>query len=132
MKSCFKLISIVMVLFIFVGCASQSQKPKSNESSINELGIELSTSKSIDGTKSVANTSEKAMSTSKETKEDKKKDSKKDKKALEGITICIDAGHGKTTKSKNKKEPIAPGSKVMKAATASGTSGVIQRFQRKA
>lgn len=43
---------------------------------------------------------------------------------LEGLTICIDAGHGNTTRSTNLKEPIAPGSDIMKAAIATGTVGV--------
>lgn len=50
------------------------------------------------------------------------------KKQLEGLNICIDPGHGKLTKKIKKTEPLAPGSKVMKAATASGTSGVATKI----
>ncbi len=144
MRNYLKVVSIVFVLLIFVGCASQSHSNKSNESSINELGVQLSTSKSIDGKKTVPSTSKSvATSTStvtsvstseqttpikKDTKTDTKTDLNKEEKPLEGLTICIDAGHGKTTKSANRKEPIAPGSKIMKAATASGTSGVYTKI----
>ncbi|WP_244648318.1 N-acetylmuramoyl-L-alanine amidase family protein [Ruminiclostridium herbifermentans] len=47
---------------------------------------------------------------------------------LEGLTICIDAGHGKTDRKADLKEPIAPGSDIMKAAIASGTSGVATKI----
>jgi len=46
---------------------------------------------------------------------------------LEGLTICIDPGHGKVTKKIKKTEPVAPGSTVMKAATAVGTSGTATK-----
>lgn len=119
MKNCIKVLAITIVLFILAGCASQSQNQKvNNENSSNELGTELSASKSFNFSRSASSTS--AGTTF--TKEDK------EKTPLEGITICIDAGHGKTTKSTNKKEPIAPGSKIMKAATASGTSGVYTKI----
>lgn len=55
-------------------------------------------------------------------------DKKEIKLPLEGLTICIDAGHGKTTKATNLKEPIAPGSDIMKAAVATGTSGVSTKI----
>ncbi|ACL77513.1 N-acetylmuramoyl-L-alanine amidase [Ruminiclostridium cellulolyticum] len=43
---------------------------------------------------------------------------------LKGTTVCIDAGHGKTSRLNTETEPIAPGAKIRKAATASGTRGV--------
>ncbi len=43
---------------------------------------------------------------------------------LKGLTVCIDAGHGKTSGSNKETEPIAPGAKIQKAAIASGTQGV--------
>ncbi|OPX46049.1 germination-specific N-acetylmuramoyl-L-alanine amidase precursor [Ruminiclostridium hungatei] len=47
---------------------------------------------------------------------------------LEGLNICIDPGHGKVTKKIKKTEPVAPGSTVMKAATAVGTSGAATKI----
>lgn len=44
------------------------------------------------------------------------------KQILKGKVICIDAGH--QNKANYKTEPVAPGSKVMKAKTSSGTSGI--------
>lgn len=58
-------------------------------------------------------------------KETKKAESDK---PLEGFKICIDAGHGKTSKRSGVKEPVAPGAKIMKAAYASGTSGVYTKI----
>lgn len=51
----------------------------------------------------------------------------KETKPLVGLTVCIDPGHGILTKKVKKTEPLAPGSKVMKAATASGTTGVVTK-----
>jgi len=139
MKNCIKVISIAIALSIFAGCTSQKQE-LNTENSMNELVIGLSTSKAVGGSEATTNIlSTSASSTSKpitntpatNTPADTttaKKDTDKGKKPLEGLTICIDAGHGKTTKSNNKKEPIAPGSKIMKAATASGTSGVYTKI----
>lgn len=45
-------------------------------------------------------------------------------KPLSGLKICIDAGHGTTSGDNRIKEPVAPGSKTMKAAFATGTRGV--------
>jgi len=123
MKNCIKVLSIAIALFIFAGCTSQSQNQNqelNNENDRNELGTELSVTNSVDGSKAAANTPIGTTSN--------KKGTEKEKKPLEGLTICIDAGHGKTTKSTNRKEPIAPGSKIMKAATASGTSGVYTKI----
>lgn len=81
---------------------------------MSELGVERNTS----------NLTDVSIPSASDTKED----SNKVEKPLEGLTICIDAGHGKTVKATNKKEPIAPGSNIMKAATASGTSGVYTKI----
>jgi N-acetylmuramoyl-L-alanine amidase len=43
---------------------------------------------------------------------------------LRGLTVCIDAGHGKTSGPNKETEPIAPGVEIQKAAIASGTEGV--------
>ncbi|MHB8064699.1 MAG: N-acetylmuramoyl-L-alanine amidase, partial [Ruminiclostridium sp.] len=117
MKNCIKVISLAIVLFILAGCVSQRQDHElNNEGSRNGLGTELSALRPVDGSKVATTTPVENISA--------KKDKDEEKKALEGLTICIDPGHGKITKSINKEEPIAPGSKIMKAATASGTSGV--------
>ena len=120
MKSCLKVLSIIIVLSIFVGCSSQNQmqnqiqNQKFSENNMSELGVERNTS----------NLTDVSIPSASDTKED----SNKVEKPLEGLTICIDAGHGKTVKATNKKEPIAPGSNIMKAATASGTSGVYTKI----
>lgn len=103
MKSCIKILLLVIAISILTGCANQNQNQKleSKEYVLNEFGTKLSVTKA--------------------------NDEEKTKKPLEGITICIDAGHGKTTRS-TKKEPIAPGSKILKAAVASGTSGVSTKI----
>ncbi len=44
---------------------------------------------------------------------------------LKGLTVCIDAGHGKTSRSNKETEPLAPGIEIQKAAIASGTRGVV-------
>ena len=121
MKNCIKVLSIAIALFIVTGCASQVQNQKQELNSVNSngLGTQINVSKSVDGRKVPTNTTGNTSS---------KKNTGKEKKPLEGLTICIDAGHGKTTKATNKKEPIAPGSKIMKAATASGTSGVYTKI----
>lgn len=121
MKNFIKVMAIAIAIFIMVGCANQGQNQKQelNESSLDEFGTELSVSKTDGSSKTAANIS--AVTTTKTA-------ASKEKKPLEGLTICIDAGHGKTTKSTNKKEPIAPGSRIMKAATASGTSGVYTKI----
>jgi len=116
MKKCIKVISIVIALFVFAGCTSQSQSQEQQlkQNSLNKSGMKLSIPKADDGGKTAANTSVGII-----------------KKPLDGLTICIDAGHGKptkTTKPTNKKEPIAPGSKILKAAFASGTSGVYTKI----
>lgn len=50
-------------------------------------------------------------------------------KSLKGMTICVDAGHGKTTRLFDGiKEPVAPGSEEMKAAIAAGTTGAVTRI----
>jgi len=127
MKNFIKIFSIAIVLFICVGCVSQSQNnnQERNGSSLNEYGMELSipaaegSNKAADS-KADASPSAQTAST--------KKTTDKEEKPLEGLTICIDAGHGKTTKATNKKEPVAPGSKIMKAAFATGTSGVYTKI----
>jgi N-acetylmuramoyl-L-alanine amidase len=108
-----RILTIAVTIFICVGCANQSQNQNLNENSLSGLGMELSTSKAVDGSKAATNTQTEITST---------------KKLLENLTICIDAGHGQTTRNIKKKEPIAPGSKIMKAATSSGTSGVSTKI----
>jgi N-acetylmuramoyl-L-alanine amidase len=123
MRIYIKVLSLAIALFIFVGCSSQSQNQKqeqNSENSMNKLGMELNVSKAVDRSKAATNTTAKTSST--------KKYTDKEKKPLEGLTICIDAGHGKTKVATNRKEPIAPDSKIMKAATASGTSGVFTKI----
>lgn len=56
------------------------------------------------------------------------KEKDKTKLSLKGLTICIDAGHGITSKKSSLKEPLAPGSDIMKAAVASGTCGVSTKI----
>ncbi|HEX2925982.1 MAG TPA: N-acetylmuramoyl-L-alanine amidase [Ruminiclostridium sp.] len=46
-------------------------------------------------------------------------------RALSGFSVCIDPGHGKSSKANTATEPIAPGSAIQKAAIASGTQGVV-------
>ncbi|HEY5584611.1 MAG TPA: N-acetylmuramoyl-L-alanine amidase [Ruminiclostridium sp.] len=120
MKKCIKVISMAIAILVLAGCANQSPKPELSENSLKESGMKLSIPKAGDVGKTATNKSGRTTSS--------KVVTNKEKKLLEGLTICIDAGHGKTTKSTNKKEPIAPNSKILKAAVASGTSGVYTKI----
>jgi N-acetylmuramoyl-L-alanine amidase len=104
---------------------SSSRSQKFNESK-EVIGTQnnrsASKSQNADKSKASANIINKTQQNNKE------KTSDKEKKPLAGLTICIDAGHGKTTRPAKEKEPLAPGSNIMKAATASGTSGVYTKI----
>lgn len=119
MNSKIKILAVALVAFILTGCAGCSR-----ESSKNNVHSGISEAES--GAVNIV-----AVSTSSKSSSDKKQAKVKkteNKKPLEGLTVCIDAGHGITTKAVNKKEPLAPGSKIMKAAYASGTSGVYTKI----
>lgn len=124
MKNCIKALSIAIVLLICVGCGNQSLNQKQEPSGNSLDGSEMKLSAS----KSSADSKISAITSTVETISAKKATDDKEQKPLEGLTICIDAGHGKTTRSTNRKEPIAPGSNIMKAAVVSGTSGVYTKI----
>jgi len=114
-----KVLAIAIVIFIITGCTGQSQKLNENDA-YKESGASEPSAVNIVAVSTSGNGSS-APKTAKEKKS-------VEKRPLEGLTICIDAGHGITAKPLNKKEPLAPGSKIMKAAYASGTSGVATKI----
>ncbi len=124
MKNILKIISVSLALLIFTGCTAQSQSMVKNNELKENKALELNV-KDETGNNNPASSSfvELAAKSSKEGN-----DKETEKKPLEGLTICIDAGHGKITKKVPKTEPLAPGSKTMKAAVASGTTGVATKI----
>ncbi len=140
MKNCIKVLSIALALLLIVGCASKNQDI--NAGTVNEAVADNSTSKSIAVSKETSDivettTSEDvtlsesnsvAPNSAEKTQTPAQNSADRDNKTLEGFTVCVDAGHGQTTRAINKKEPIAPGSEIMKAAIASGTSGVYTKI----
>lgn len=123
MKNYLKIFLIFIVLLICVGCVGQNQnnnqKQELNKSSFDESRTDLGVSSANDiGNTVASNITGKQLNN----------DTDKSKYPLYGMSICIDAGHGKTSKRTNVKEPIAPGSTTMKAAFASGTSGVYTKI----
>ncbi len=100
MKKILKSLTLTIILLIFLGCSSQGRKQQQNflDDGIAELGA----AKTVESKPHA------------------------EEKSLEGMTICIDPGHGKTSRlSAGEKEPVAPGSNEMKAAIAAGTTGVV-------
>lgn len=110
--------AIAIVLFVLPGCTGHTQNMDQNN-----VYRELSASKQSATEPEAAGDSNKGTlgKTAEKNKEN-------EKKPLEGMSICIDAGHGITSKAANIREPLAPGSKIMKAAYASGTSGVSTKI----
>ncbi len=113
-KSLFFLIAVTILTF--AGCGNQNSSEILTSSPPVRADRELV----------LQNTVNKAANTSKGTAVVKKEKENKEKPLL-GFNICIDAGHGQTKNTK-RKEPIAPGAKIMKAANASGTSGVSTKI----
>lgn len=155
MKNNIKILSLFIVLctgitFACVGCANNGQKldynevngyvsesiPAKTDAENNKPATtsDKYSSKKVEGQKSSKQAQREAMSTQSPSKENTSrstsmyKTGEKLKLPLEGLTICIDAGHGKTDRAANLKEPIAPDSDIMKAAIASGTSGVATKI----
>ncbi len=155
MKNNIKMLLLFILLcagitFTCIGCAINSQKLDYNE--VNGYVSEPITTKTDTENNNSVTTSEKynsdkvgVQNSLKQTQEEaiptrspsedntsravsEHKISDKTKLPLEGLTICIDAGHGKTDRKADLKEPIAPGSDIMKAAIASGTSGVATKI----
>jgi N-acetylmuramoyl-L-alanine amidase len=144
----------IIITFACIGCAINDQKLDYNE--VNGYMSEIITTKTDAESNNPAtnseefnsnktkednlskNTQQETMSTQMSSKEDTSEGTSSPtymdkagetiKLPLEGLTICIDAGHGKTDRKENLKEPIAPGSDIMKAAIASGTSGVATKI----
>lgn len=138
------------VTFTCIGCANNNQKLNYNE--VNgyvsehipaktdaENNKNATTAKKYylekaEGQKSPKHAQQEAMSTQLPSEDNPsrstsiKKTGEKLKLPLEGLTICIDAGHGKTDRTANLREPIAPGSDILKTALASGTSGVATKI----
>ncbi len=138
------------ITFTCIGCANNSQKlnynevngyvsepiPAKTDARNNKLttNSDKHNSDKAEVQKSSKQTQREAMSTKLSSEGNTSrstsmhKTGEKIKLPLEGLTICIDAGHGKTDRTANLKEPIAPGSDIMKAAIASGTSGVATKI----
>ncbi len=110
------------IMFMCIGCVINDEKLDSNEVSgaLHESTTAESMSEKRNETAVLENNTLGKI--------DSGEDKKEIKLPLEGLTICIDAGHGNVTKATNLKEPIAPGSDIMKAAVATGTSGVSTKI----
>ena len=126
MSKSIKVLLITCALFICVGCASQSQKQSNNQGqSQNQKLYKNTYPEQVEKDISVSATSSDKNKATEDTSGNKTEIN--EKMTLEGLTVCIDAGHGKTSRSSSEKEPIAPGSDIMKVAIASGTSGVCTK-----
>lgn len=136
LKQTIKILLITILLLIFAGCGVKSQVTSSNIYSgtdINSLSTDNNSNKAVDDSKlkaggefEPADRTLVELAATKTTSEITNQT--KQVKLLEGLTICIDPGHGRLTKKVKSTEPIAPGSRIMKAATASGTTGVATKI----
>ncbi len=117
MKNFYKTIIILITFSLFVGCMGSYQETVSSmeNSTYQDTATEV---------KNVANETKNAAD---KTQNETDKFKIEEKGILEGLTICIDPGHGKLTEKVRKTEPVAPGSQIMKAATASGTVGTVTK-----
>lgn len=120
MKIILRILAASLTLFMLTGCSDKYQETTAGSHSENTA--EVLDIKSGGNYKSSDNTYMQLASKSPEGK-----DETKAVKPLKGLVVCIDPGHGILTRKVKKTEPIAPGSKIMKAATASGTTGVATR-----
>lgn len=125
MKNFLKVISLSLALLMFAGCSGQNQKTTVERANTQDAQRALS-ELSLKDQNTVSK--KESLSFKELTAKSSTGKNNENKKPLEGLTICIDAGHGKITKKIVKTEPIAPGAKIMKAATASGTSGVATKI----
>lgn len=143
MKKLYFLVLMIIYIWIFVGCNNSVQEQKHLEvnassssvtSSITEASSYTETESSAEASKVVIPSKSSitpAKSTQKPEKQaekEKKEEKEKQDKPLSGFTVCVDAGHGKTSGRNSQKEPVAPASKIMKAAYASGTVGVFTKI----
>lgn len=135
MKNFYKIIIILITFLLFAGCMESYQETVGSKE--NSTYQKTSTGKATEDINE-ANETKKANETKNEARENNneadntKNETDKiiieEKSTLEGLTICIDPGHGKLTKKVKKTEPVAPGSQIMKAATAGGTVGIITKI----
>ncbi|MCM8710081.1 N-acetylmuramoyl-L-alanine amidase [Clostridium sp. SYSU_GA19001] len=117
--------SALFLFIIFIcGCSNKSSAVNNNFAvSLNEQTQQIKTEKNSNenekDTENVTHIDESSINNN-----DKNKqviDNKKEK----NITIVIDPGHG--GKITSEKEPIAPGSKIMKAKNVSGAFGIVTK-----
>lgn len=117
-KQIIKILSIPIFILILAGCTLKAQET----SVVTYSNLEVKTGGDINS----AGRTVVELAAAKSTVDNSIKS--KQVKPLDGLTICIDPGHGKLTKKVKSSEPIAPGSRLMKAATASGTTGVVTKI----
>lgn len=117
-KQIIKILSISIFILILAGCTLKAQET----SVVTYSNMEVKTGGEINS----AGRTVVELAAAKSTVDNSVKS--KQVKPLDGLTICIDPGHGKLTKKVKSSEPIAPGSRLMKAATASGTTGVVTKI----
>lgn len=131
MKNFYKIIIIVITFSLLVGCMGSYQetvssmenstcKKKAKGKATEDINVTNETKNEADETKNAADKAKHKI--------DRSKIDEKGTCTLEGLTICIDPGHGKLTEKVKKTEPVAPGSEIMKAATASGTVGTVTKI----
>ncbi len=129
MKNFFKTIIILITFSFFMGCMGSYQETVSSKenSTIKKTATGIAI-KDIDVVNETINEASTTKNEVDRTKNETDRSKIKEKGSLEGLTICIDPGHGKLTKKVRKKEPVAPGSQSMKAATAGGTVGTVTKI----
>ncbi len=135
-RLCF-LILLMINIWIMVGCNNSVQEQKHLEvnassssvtSSITEASGTAQNPSIILSSESSVTPAKDTQKPEKQAEKEKKEEKEKQDKPLSGFTVCVDAGHGKTSGRNSQKEPVAPASKIMKAAYASGTVGVFTKI----
>ncbi len=122
MKNLYKIMIILITSLLFVGCMGGYQETTgSEENSTYKKTAKGKATEDINVAGETKYETVKKINDAKTTKID-------EENTLEGLTICIDPGHGKLTKKVSKTEPVAPGSQIMKAATAGGTVGTVTKI----
>lgn len=130
MKKIVGILLLSILLTSFTGCSYGSPQTHTGQAVSVSTNIETVVlerkAAMTDENKAASNTIEE-IAVKNSSDKDKGEAKARETKPLDGLTVCIDPGHGILAKKVKKTEPLAPGSKVMKAATASGTTGVVTK-----